>query len=851
MADYLNRVEAATSIIEQAAKDLALSAESLRAFTPRGSYVLGLSYELKDLVVDFDNEFGQGENFIYVLTCDSLVSTSPAVEFASGKWAVFQSYFENVHFVTGSVASGGTLDYKQGTGFWSGFTPVGGSSDVYKAHLGDPTKGHLDYDGDRLVIYNDSGLELLNTQESSISSGVQVYDGVTYLGTLGDFVNNASTPTTNYIGEFDNFSIPNPEAYPINSVYKNLDDKNVYILKSIGGNQEWQLFLETGDRGQAQYKSTVFTRTTNPYVAPPLDSDGSFANPVPTEIIDGIVWSDGVPAGSNPLWMTTRIFTDDGLSPQQSSWTIPQKFGALGQGVQAEFSVDGVNWVAAEFATPDAVYMRVNTSIDGGETWVYGETVKIRGEEGNLTSFVFTRSVDAPGTPLGGTFENPIPIDSDPPGTVWSDGIPEGTAPLWMSTGVFQSDTVYGTWTAPQKVASLGPGTRTLFSNDYDPENTDPENGTWVAPENAGVNHVYMRVDTLAEDGETWIIGSPVLIKGEKGDTGVRGTITIYQQVSGNSWNNATYAGYTGGAEIAEYLLGTPRIADSVIFFNDGTTAETYWQEQRTYDGTNWIIVETRIDGNLLVDGTIVGDKLAANTVTASQIDATNLNVAAANITGELSASQIDTTNLTIKDASGNVIFGAGTNLDYSNVTGGPPSDADKTSDNVASGITDQGDFATLDKITATNVSTYIADAAIKTAQIDSLAVTNAKIADAAVETLKVAGNSITVVKSGTGSSITLNFGTLSEIPQSIVLFVYLQDSDSGMDDDFDPVVTTCTITGGGFNTTHTLSTPYGQTAQSTGIKRITPTSKTISISTSTSGGNSPSTAVVAMVTLR
>jgi hypothetical protein len=94
--------------------------------------------------------------------------------------------------------------------------------------------------------------------------------------------------------------------------------------------------------------------------------------------------------------------------------------------------------------------------------------------------------------------------------------------------------------------------------------------------------------------------------------------------------------------------------------------------------------------------------------------------------------------------------------VSYASVTGAkPPSDADKTSENTAKGITNQGNFATLDKIVATNVSTYIAGAAIGNAQIgnaaitnakiDDLAVTSAKLANAAVDTLQIKGQAVTV----------------------------------------------------------------------------------------------------------
>lgn len=101
----------------------------------------------------------------------------------------------------------------------------------------------------------------------------------------------------------------------------------------------------------------------------------------------------------------------------------------------------------------------------------------------------------------------------------------------------------------------------------------------------------------------------------------------------------------------------------------------------------------------------------------------------AAFIRGQLTASQIDSRGLSIKDAQGNVILAAGAPLDYANVGGTkPPSNADRTADNTAAGIVGQGAFATLGQITGDNVSTYIANGAIKTAQIGDAQITNAKI---------------------------------------------------------------------------------------------------------------------------
>lgn len=99
-----------------------------------------------------------------------------------------------------------------------------------------------------------------------------------------------------------------------------------------------------------------------------------------------------------------------------------------------------------------------------------------------------------------------------------------------------------------------------------------------------------------------------------------------------------------------------------------------------------------------------------------------------------IDANQINTRGLTIRDSEGKVLFGAGTSLDTSNITG-------------------LGGFATLDQITKDNISTYIsgaaigeayiANAAITTAKIYDAAITTTKIGTAAVGTLKISGNSV------------------------------------------------------------------------------------------------------------
>lgn len=92
-----------------------------------------------------------------------------------------------------------------------------------------------------------------------------------------------------------------------------------------------------------------------------------------------------------------------------------------------------------------------------------------------------------------------------------------------------------------------------------------------------------------------------------------------------------------------------------------------------------------------------------------------------------IDANQINTRGLTIRDYTGRVLFGAGTALDKSNITG-------------------LGEFASLDKITKDNISTYIADAAIGT--------------------LKIAGNSVFAATRGimSGSASYPSAGSSSDV---------------------------------------------------------------------------------------
>jgi hypothetical protein len=184
----------------------------------------------------------------------------------------------------------------------------------------------------------------------------------------------------------------------------------------------------------------------------------------------------------------------------------------------------------------------------------------------------------------------------------------------------------------------------------------------------------------------------------------------------------------------------------------------------------------------------------------------------AASIRGQITAAQIDSRSLTIRDAAGNIILGAGTALNYANITpstswlnsnitissngtlngagGGTVSatglGAVKTDlTNAPSGILNSsvslgtlgaGAFAYLNAITSANVSSYIASAAIGSAQIGTLTAGN--IGANTIDAGKMAANSITAGNAALGDA---SVSTLKIQNQAVsIVTVYSSTQDSG-----------------------------------------------------------------------
>ena len=128
-------------------------------------------------------------------------------------------------------------------------------------------------------------------------------------------------------------------------------------------------------------------------------------------------------------------------------------------------------------------------------------------------SFVFKRSEIKPDAPVGGSFVNPVPYN-------WSDGIPEGTEKVWVSSRVFYSDgNTDRDWTPPVLLAD-SPDMDVCFSNRETPNPPTThgiqQTGEWH--NDARVDDIWMAI-SLYSMGE-WGPWQIVKIKGEQGPPG-------------------------------------------------------------------------------------------------------------------------------------------------------------------------------------------------------------------------------------------------------------------------------------------------------------------------------------------
>lgn len=146
----------------------------------------------------------------------------------------------------------------------------------------------------------------------------------------------------------------------------------------------WAKYGKDGDPGEdgiSSFKSIVFIRSDD---TPSIPTGGDWESPKPTSTPE---WSDGIPVGTAPLYMSTRVFTNTGQPPQQSNWTTP-RLASDTPDIDFEYSevisnpgtptTNPDNW--NNTPTPNSIWMAIRKKTSG--TWGAWQVFKIKGEDG-------------------------------------------------------------------------------------------------------------------------------------------------------------------------------------------------------------------------------------------------------------------------------------------------------------------------------------------------------------------------------------------------------------------------------------------------------------------------------------
>lgn len=188
-------------------------------------------------------------------------------------------------------------------------------------------------------------------------------------------------------------------------------------------------------------------------------------------------------------------------------------------------------WMTLCFMSGDNIYGEWSTPV----CISWGSVVGQQGPQGEaglsgaFTSRVFKRQNTKPATPVGGTYNHPIPNG-------WFDGIPQGNAIIWSSTCTFYGNGTDTGWSEPAQESDtatldiefspsatmpLPPAGNTPFSNHEAEGWYDPN-----SPNFSLVGNMIWRAERKVSNGEydgDWTITRIFGEQGEKGLTGKDG----------------------------------------------------------------------------------------------------------------------------------------------------------------------------------------------------------------------------------------------------------------------------------------------------------------------------------------
>lgn len=257
-------------------------------------------------------------------------------------------------------------------------------------------------------------------------------------------------------------------------------------------------------------------------------------------------------------------------------------------------------------------------------------------------------------------------------------GFPSGTSTYTWSTGSFTAPSTPNGW-------SLTPGASTA--------------GTTLWATSMRISDNLTTTTSIATWNTAGAIAYAVGYSGSNGTdgtAGTRGTITTAKSIAGTSWVDAS-----ANTAISEAGGGAPIQGDVVTLYNSGSS---FSETRVRSSGGTWTVLTAFFGGNVIVDGTITAAKINVTNLSAIKANTGSLSVDGTLTVGTAGAvmggataygsgngwfagydggqykarfgnptgarAQWDGSNFSIYDSSNTLIFGSGTNLDWSRVSG-------------------------------------------------------------------------------------------------------------------------------------------------------------------------------------
>lgn len=545
---------------------------------------------------------------------------------------------------------------------------------------------------------------------------------------------------------------------------------------------------------------------TNITIGNPIDA-GDYAQwPIPTAM------------SASPAYITvpvryknsSGVVAQAGVATVQLVFTDPGQAGQPGPTVEINGYTAFVQNAGGAFTPPSATLSAVTANITAptyswtisGATPTTATTASVVvTPTGSSTGVDVSLTVNGSNltSPITKTVEMPVVYDGAP-GEAGANGLMSAFPSIYIWTGsstppTRPTTTSTYTWSAGTYTAPSGWSTTA-------PSNTVAGNYLWIitVPLNVSATTLTSTLDwtnvtypirAIAYNGANGANGTD----GTDGTNGANGSATFVVTRTANDSSPPS------NAEVVAVIGRNPVAGDIVtVSYNIGNNAVVYRYT------TNWVTQATYLTGSLIVQNTITADRMVA---------------------GVMSADNTLTRGLTVRDNSGNILLSAGNPLNFSNITpssgwlnsniaisggtiigigagagtavanssisinsngtlsgagGGAVTPAGINAvnvnlsnapagilnSNVTLGTLGAGGFAYLSQITSANASTYIAGAAIGTAQVGVLTAGN--IGAGTIDATKIAANTITAgqIASNTITADRMNVTQLSAISANL-----------------------------------------------------------------------------------